>query len=283
MAKYDPQKHHRRLIRLKGYDYGSPGAYFVTICTRGRECVLDDPVVTGIITDVWHALPGWFPTIELDEFVVMPNHVHFILWIHPPDSVGATLAVAQEGADWAEARRAGASPALTGGESQDVGATLAVAQNVVGQNAVAQQRAGASPAPTGGESQDVGATLAVAQNAVAQNAVGQYAPWTIPEPEKVNLNPTLGDVVGAFKSLVFTVYLDWIEANDPTRRAKFWQRNYYEHVIRNERELLAIRLYIRLNPDNWALDRDNPDNIRHLPPPKTVEDYVREALAGGES
>lgn len=61
MAKYDPQKHHRRSIRLKGYDYSSPGAYFVTICTRGRECVLDDPVVTGIITDVWHALPGGSP------------------------------------------------------------------------------------------------------------------------------------------------------------------------------------------------------------------------------
>ena len=272
MAKYDPQKHHRRSVRLKGYDYSSPGAYFVTICTRGRECVLDDPVVTGIITDVWHALPGWFPTIELDEFVVMPNHVHFILWIHPPDGVGATLAVAQDGAG---ANRAGASPAPTEAETRDVGAILAVAQDTVAQDAVAQdmvatQGAGASPAPTSG-GRDVGAALAAAQ----------YAPWTIPEPEKVNLNPTLGDVVGAFKSLVFTVYLDWIEANDPTRRAKFWQRNYYEHVIRNERELLAIRLYIRLNPDNWALDRDNPDNIRHLPPPKAAEDYVREALAGG--
>jgi hypothetical protein len=148
---------------------------------------------------------------------------------------------------------------------------------MVAQDAIAIQRAGASPAPTDIGTGGVGATLAVAQNAAAQ-----YAPWTIPEPEKVNLNPTLGDVVGAFQSLVFTVYPDWIEANDPTRRAKFWQRNYYEHVIRNERELLAIRLYIRLNPDNWALDRDNPDNIRHLPPPKTVEDYVREALAGGE-
>lgn len=238
MAKYDPQKHHRRSIRLKGYDYSSPGAYFVTICTQGRECVLDDPIVTGIITDVWHVLPRWFPTIGLDEFVVMPNHVHFILWIHAPDVVGAALAVTQEGA-----KRAGA------------------------------ERAGASPAPTPGGC-NVGATLAVAQNAVAQ-----YAPWTIPKPEKVNLNPTLGDVVGVFQSLVFTVYLDWIEANDLTRRAKFWQRSYYEHVIRNERELQAIRLYIRLNPDNWALDRDNPDDIHHLPPPKTVDDYVREARA----
>jgi len=77
--------------------------------------------------------------------------------------------------------------------------------------------------------------------------------------------------------------LNWIQANDPTRQAKFWQRNYYEHIIRNERELQAIRLYIRLNPENWVLDRDNPDNICRLSPPKTVEDYLREALMGGGS
>ena len=228
---YDPQKHNRRSIRLKEYDYSSPGAYFVTICTRERECVLNDPVVTGIITDVWRALPGWFPAIELDEFVVMPNHVHFIIWIHPPDDVEATLVVAQD-------------------------------------------RAGASPAPTGGETRNVGATLAVAQE-------GGVAPWTIPEPEKVNPNPTLGNVVGAFQSLVFTVYLDWVQVNDPTRRAKFWQRNYYEHVIRNEHELQLIRRYIRLNPNRWVLDRDNLDNVRYLSPSKTVDDYVLEALIGG--
>jgi REP element-mobilizing transposase RayT len=220
MAKYDPQKHHRRSIRLKGHDYSSPGAYFVTVCTKGRECVLDDPVVTGIIRDVWHALPRWFPTTALDEFVVMPNHVHFIVWIHPPD--GGTT----------------------------VGTTLAVAHDGTGVRA--------SLAPTNVE-------------------------WVIPKPQKVNPNPSLGDVVGAFKSLVFKVYLDWVQAHDPARRAKFWQRNYYEHIIRSERALRAMRRYIRQNPDNWELDCDNLDNIHHLSPPKTVEEYVQEALTSDES
>ena len=94
---------------------------------------------------------------------------------------------------------------------------------------------GCSPAPTG---PNVGATLAVAPGAVAET----NRTWVIPQPTAVNLAPTLGDVIGSFKSLVFKVYLDWIEANDPTRRAKFWQRNYYEHVIRNETELYAIRV-----------------------------------------
>jgi putative transposase len=105
------------------------------------------------------------------------------------------------------------------------------------------------------------------------------APWIIPAPERINSNPTLGDMIGAFKSLVFTVYLDWIQANDPTRQAKFWQRNYYEHIIRNERELHAIRRYIRDNPAQWALDRDNPLNFRHMSPPRRVEDYLADIQA----
>ncbi len=228
--KYDPAKYHRRSIRLKGHDYTQAGAYFVTICVQGRECVLDDPVVTGITTDVWCALPDWFPTIALDEFVVMPNHVHQIVWLNPPSDDGA------EG---------------------DVGATLAVAPNAIASDAVASDavacdRARASLAPTD---------------------------WVIPQAEKVNLRPRLGDVMGAFQSLVFTVYLDWIEAHDPARRAKFWQRNYYEHVIRNDRELNAIRRYIGDNPKQWILDRDNPDNIRRLPFPTRVEEYLKDIQA----
>jgi len=257
--RYDPQKHHRRSIRLEGYDYSSPGAYFVTICTRGRECVLDDPVVTGIITDVWHALPRWFPTIALDEFVVMPNHVHLIVWLRGCDGVDQG---AQEGAGVeakrarTERARARARASLAPTDAGDVGATPAVAPGAVAPGAVALG--------------------AVAPDVIAPDAV---APWIIPEPETVNLNPTLGEVMGAFKSLVFTVYLDWIQAHDPTRRAKFWQRNYYEHIIRNVRELNAIRRYIRDNPAQWALDRDNPENLRRLPPPKNVEDYLADIQA----
>ncbi len=82
--------------------------------------------------------------------------------------------------------------------------------------------------------------------------------------------------MGAFKSLVFTVYLDWIEKHDPTRRAKFWQRNYHEHVIRHDAELAAIRRYIQDNPLHWAEDRDNPENVQQRPAPTRVEDYLED-------
>lgn len=82
---YDPEKHHRRSIRKKGFDYTRAGAYFVTVCTQYREPLLNDPIVAGIATGVWLALPDWFPDVGLDEFVIMPTHAHFIVWlaIHP--------------------------------------------------------------------------------------------------------------------------------------------------------------------------------------------------------
>ena len=82
--------------------------------------------------------------------------------------------------------------------------------------------------------------------------------------------------MGAFKSLVFTVYLDWIETHEPERRAKFWQRNFYEHVIRSDQELNAIRRYIQDNPLHWNEDRDNPDNVRRLLPPAMPEEYLED-------
>lgn len=83
--------HRRRSVRLTGFDYASPGAYFVTIVTHGRECVFGD-VVSGamrlndlgrIANDCWAALPIHFPMVELDQFVIMPNHVHGIVGIRP--------------------------------------------------------------------------------------------------------------------------------------------------------------------------------------------------------
>jgi len=86
---FDRNKHHRRSIRLPGYDYTQPGAYFVTICTYQKQCWFGD-VVNGemrcnqlgkIVDTFWQALPRRFPHIQLNDFVVMPNHLHGILII----------------------------------------------------------------------------------------------------------------------------------------------------------------------------------------------------------
>lgn len=91
MTKYDPTKHHRRSIRLKGYDYTQPGAYFVTICTYQRESlfgeIVDGMMVLNECGEI--ARDEWFKTAQIranvqlhqDEFVIMPNHLHGIIWI----------------------------------------------------------------------------------------------------------------------------------------------------------------------------------------------------------
>jgi len=170
--KYDPQKHHRHSIRLKGYDYSQAGAYFVTICTQNRECLFGDITDAGMVLNeggkvverCWHDIPSHFPQVELDAFVVMPNHVHGILVI--VDTVGA--------------------------------------KNV-------------SPLPT------------------------------LPGTSK-----TVGSVVRGFKIGV----TKWFRNNTNVRDV--WQRNYYEHIIRNEQSLNRIRQYILDNPARWAFDCANP-------------------------
>ncbi|HXX79502.1 MAG TPA: transposase [Ktedonobacteraceae bacterium] len=89
--RYDPEKHHRRSLRLKGYDYSQPGAYFVTICLQGRELYLEMPEMRHIVEGIWKELPQRFQTVELDEFIIMSDHMHFILHLHPNHKDRPTL------------------------------------------------------------------------------------------------------------------------------------------------------------------------------------------------
>jgi putative transposase len=90
------EKHHRRSIRLPGYDYAAAGGYFVTIVTSGRRCLFGE--VNGedvrlsplgeVVKAYWQAIPDHYPNAALDEFVVMPNHIHGIIILHEPTGRG---------------------------------------------------------------------------------------------------------------------------------------------------------------------------------------------------
>ncbi len=94
--KYDSKIHHRRSIRLKGYDYSQAGAYFVTMVTFRREClfgeVVDGEMVLSKFGQVakqqWEKLPRRFQNVEADTLVVMPNHIHGIIVINDDDRRG---------------------------------------------------------------------------------------------------------------------------------------------------------------------------------------------------
>ncbi len=197
---FNPGVHHRRSIRLKGYDYSQGRAYFVTICTRNRECLLgavqDGKMVLNdvghIVESVWQGLPNHFPTVGLDASVIMPNHFHGII--------------------------------------------------IVGAQFIAPCRVGRSGyAPTVGR-----------DGKADQEGVMNHA-------------PTLGKILRTFKAASTRLIRK-------TTLAEFvWQRNYYEHVVRNERALNAIRRYIQVNPLLWAYDREN---LQAAPIPGTEIDRV---------
>jgi len=87
---YNPNIHHRRSIRLVGYDYSQSGAYFITICTPNRECIFGEIVdrvmnyneLGNIARSYWQNLARHHPNIAIDEWIVMPNHLHGIIIIH---------------------------------------------------------------------------------------------------------------------------------------------------------------------------------------------------------
>ncbi len=96
-------------MRLKGYDYAQAGAYFVTICVQDRLCLFGEVVdgllvsnrYSALVARAWSDLPNHYPHVSLDQFVVMPNHVHGI------------IVLADIGADFKPAVRAGLKPAPT--------------------------------------------------------------------------------------------------------------------------------------------------------------------------
>ena len=94
--RYDPAKHHRRSIRLKGYDYSQAGFYFVTICCYQKQCLFGE-IVDGvmqlnqygeIVEKEWTRSPLIRQEIELDKYIVMPNHFHGIVIINPVGANG---------------------------------------------------------------------------------------------------------------------------------------------------------------------------------------------------
>lgn len=181
---YNPEIHHRRSIRLKGYDYSQPGAYFITLVSYRRDEIFGEVVNTEmklsalgqIAWDEWMKTAKLRPYVQLfdDEFVVMPNHVHGIIWL--------------------------------AGDAASVGAR--------------RRRA-----PTD-----------------AVEKFGRPIPGSIPT------------IVRAYKSAVTYA----INRAQNIHGTPVWQRNYYEHIARNEAEIRGFWNYIDNNPRKWEEDKLHP-------------------------
>ena len=186
---------HRSSTRLREFDYASSGAYFVTICAA-QKAHLFAGISSGevqrsdigeVILEEWERMGMLRVEVRLDAFVVMPNHVHAIVWIERP-TVGARLASPLRRDD----------DFLRAGQRE-----LAVSKHKSPQTPAFGVRSG-----------------------------------------------SLGAIVGGFKSAV-TKRVNEARA---TPNTPIWQRNYHDRIIRNDRELNAVREYIAHNPKNWSLD-----------------------------
>jgi REP element-mobilizing transposase RayT len=154
---YKPKRPYRQSLRLKGYDYSQPGNYFVTICSWQQLPLFETPTLSEMLIETWRNLPNRYPTITVDSFVVMPNHIHGIVNIH------------------------------------------------------------ASIMDTS--------------------------------------NPTLGNIINAFKSLVTVNWIRFNKVNGITYFGHIWQGRYYDHIVRNKQELDQIRTYLLNNPAKSLIQR----------------------------
>jgi REP-associated tyrosine transposase len=173
----------RRTLRLPNHDYSHAGPYFVTICTQNKVCSLgtvqgeqvDLNPAGRVARESWYSLPERFPQLVLDEFIIMPNHLHAILAF-------------------------------------------------------------------------VGEGLAPPSSALAQ-------PETMLNESNQANRCSLPSVIGAFKSI------STIRINRLLKRAgqPFWQRSYYDHIIRNGDDMKNAQRYILENPLMWSLDPEHPE------------------------
>jgi REP element-mobilizing transposase RayT len=138
---------------LPGYNYSSSGAYAVTVRTWHFHRWLEDPATQAIVEETWLALPARFQGVTLDDFVIMPDHIHLIIWINA----------------------------------------------------------------------------------------------------RVKGSPSLGKIMDAYKSLTSVEWLRLMKGCGQARPGLLWQRNYYEHIVRDEIELEEAREYVRNNPVRWGL------------------------------
>ena len=193
MNKYNPQKHHRRSIRLQGYDYSQEGLYFITICCQDRTHlfgeIVDGKMILNSYGEIaqkeWQNTSAIRDNVVLYDFVVMPNHFHSILEI-----------------------------------------TFQKGNNEIGKFQ--------SP------SQTVGAIIRGYKIAT----IKKIKDYILNTGEKIN------DSKGELQ-FAPTAPTEKIKELD----FKIWQRNYYEHIIRNDQSYERISDYIRDNPKRWNEDK----------------------------
>jgi REP element-mobilizing transposase RayT len=218
---------------LKGYDYSQPGAYFITICTENKICYLGNIVdgitisypISDVIRDIWQEIPAKFKGVELDAFIIMPNHVHGIVVIKKE-----CRAMSQQADRYNnENIREGLIHQIRIKDYIEDSEVSFINQTPINNFSKENKVGLINQAPT------------------KNQAFKRTKNWNLMQDSK----QTVGKIIRYFKAKTAKI------VHDRFFPSFQWQRNYYEHTVRSPRELDSIRGYIINNPLKWALDREN--------------------------
>lgn len=223
--------------RLQNWDYGSNALYFVTICTAHRECYFGKIVngkmilseIGNIANQFWFEIPIHFPFVVLDEFVVMPNHVHGIIVINKPNN-----------------GRNNEMPFIELSRNETPRNEMAPYEMPINETTIVETpKLGVSTIPT---NEPIPTNKSITTNEhIPIAAASQYRQRTIAASEKWNPE-TLGVILNQYKRIC-TIHARKIHAGFA------WQSRFHDHIIRNDESFQRISYYIANNPSKWADDK----------------------------
>ncbi len=214
-------------LRLQSHDYAESGAYFVIIVTYGREAILGEvksgqvnPSKYGtLVANIWRDLPSRYNHIVLDEFIVMPDHIHGIVWTQNTPNTHTPIPI--------------------------VGAGSLLTSNVSSVDATPQTTH--KPALTIPRATSRDGSSRAGFKSTANNTINGLVNSSVNEPAPTG-NETLSEIIRGFK----TVSAKRINLLRRLPGTPIWQRGFHDRIIRNEDELNAFRLYIQTNPQRRA-------------------------------
>lgn len=285
--KYDPSLHHRRSIRLSDYDYSQCGLYFITMCCNNRRHLFGE-VINGamqlnnagrIAHDHLNALPERYPeSVLVHEFVVMPNHVHVIIEIK--NTVGAI-----------HESPLPASPKQKDSNGDEKDQNNRAPVGAIHESPLRESPLPASPQPSSPISESplrkdsdsdeddqnnralVGA---IRESPIRESSLGESSLGESPlpasslgesplpaSPQQDELPKSIPNKRDQRRKMLLSKVIGWYKMNTAKQinlqqgasGQVVWQRNYFEHIVRNEKSLRAITEYIKQNPIRWRDDR----------------------------
>jgi REP element-mobilizing transposase RayT len=271
--------HTRKSIRYKGYNYAGSGLYFITICIYKRELLFGEIInyemnlneIGNLVKNEWLLSESIREELTLDEFIIMPNHLHGIVQFVVHDDIQDKFSEDYASTSSSSVGAQGIAPLHSHYSARRLDIQAHSGAPLPSHSTLELDIQAHSGAPLPSHSTlelDIQAhsSAPLPSHSTRRLDIQAHSGAPLHRPPK-----SLGSFIAGFKATTAkSVNVGRGKLGYPV-----WQRNYYEHIIRNEEELYKIRNYIRGNPMKWEYDEENPNadpSNRIMTPFRNVED-----------